>query len=180
MVESGAALCVPGNHDIKLVRALRGRDVTLAHGLTESLAQLEGEPPEFKEKAAEFLDKLISHFVLDDGNLVVAHAGMRERFQGRASRRVRDFALFGETTGETDEFGLRVRYDWAQEYRGHAIVVYGHTPVPEAVWVNGTINIDTGCVFGGSPNGPALPRARTRLGSRKQDLLRASETARHD
>ena len=149
MVESGAALCVPGNHDIKLVRALRGRDVTLAHGLTESLAQLEGEPPEFKEKAAEFLDKLISHFVLDDGNLVVAHAGMRERFQGRASKRVRDFALFGETTGETDEFGLRVRYDWAQEYRGHAIVVYGHTPVPEAVWVNGTINIDTGCVFGG-------------------------------
>ena len=149
MVESGAALCVPGNHDIKLVRALRGRDVTLAHGLAESLAQLEDEPPEFKEKAAEFLDKLISHFVLDDGNLVVAHAGMRERFQGRASRRVRDFALFGETTGETDEFGLRVRYDWAQAYRGHAIVVYGHTPVPEAVWVNGTINIDTGCVFGG-------------------------------
>ena len=149
MVESGAALCVPGNHDIKLVRALRGRDVTLAHGLAESLAQLENERPEFKEKAAEFLDKLISHFVLDDGNLVVAHAGMRERFQGRASKRVRDFALFGETTGETDEFGLRVRYDWAQEYRGHAIVVYGHTPVPEAVWVNGTINIDTGCVFGG-------------------------------
>lgn len=149
MVESDVALCVPGNHDIKLVRALRGRDVKLAHGLAESLAQLEDEPPEFKEKAAEFLDKLISHFVLDDGNLVVAHAGMRERFQGRASRRVRDFALFGETTGETDEFGLRVRYDWAQEYRGQAIVVYGHTPVPEAVWVNGTINIDTGCVFGG-------------------------------
>jgi protein phosphatase len=149
MVESGVALCVPGNHDIKLVRALRGRDVKLAHGLAESLAQLEGEPLEFREKAAEFLDKLISHFVLDDGNLVVAHAGMRERFQGRASRRVRDFALFGETTGETDEFGLPVRYDWAQEYRGHAMVVYGHTPVPEAVWVNNTINIDTGCVFGG-------------------------------
>jgi protein phosphatase len=150
MTESGAAMCVPGNHDVKLVRALRGRDVKLAHGLAESLAQLEDEPPAFKEQAAEFLDRLISHFVLDDGNLVVAHAGMRERFQGRASRRVRDFALFGETTGETDEFGLPVRYDWAQEYRGPAIVVYGHTPVPEAVWVNGTINIDTGCVFGGS------------------------------
>jgi protein phosphatase len=149
MVESGVALCIPGNHDIKLVRALRGRDVKLAHGLAESLAQLKGEPPEFREEAAEFLDKLISHFVLDDGNLVVAHAGMRERFQGRASRRVRDFALFGETTGETDEFGLQVRYDWAREYRGHAMVVYGHTPVPEAVWVNNTINIDTGCVFGG-------------------------------
>ena len=98
---------------------------------------------------AEFLHGLISHFVLDDGQLVVAHAGMRERFQGRASRRVRDFALFGETTGETDEFGLPVRYDWAQDYRGKAAVVYGHTPVPDAVWVNDTINIDTGCVFGG-------------------------------
>ena len=150
MVESGAAVCVPGNHDTKLVRALRGRDVKLTHGLAESLAQLEAEPPEFKQQAAEFLDGLVSHFVLDDGKLVVAHAGMRERFQGRASRRVRDFALFGETTGETDEFGLPVRYDWAQEYRGAAMVVYGHTPVPEAIWVNGTINIDTGCVFGGS------------------------------
>jgi protein phosphatase len=149
MVEAGAALCVPGNHDIKVVRALRGRDVKLAHGLAESLAQLDNEPPEFKAQVAEFLDGLISHFVLDEGNLVVAHAGMRERFQGRASRRVRDFALFGETTGETDEFGLRVRYDWAQEYRGNAIVVYGHTPVPEPAWVNQTINIDTGCVFGG-------------------------------
>lgn len=69
--------------------------------------------------------------------------------QGRASGRVRDFALFGETTGETDEFGLPVRYDWAAEYRGRAKVVYGHTPVPEAEWINKTINIDTGCTFGG-------------------------------
>ena len=58
-------------------------------------------------------------------------------------------ALYGDTTGETDEYGLPVRYPWAEDYRGHAIVVYGHTPVPEAVWTNKTICIDTGCVFGG-------------------------------
>jgi protein phosphatase len=29
------------------------------------------------------------------------------------------------------------------------MVVYGHTPVPEAAWLNRTICIDTGCVFGG-------------------------------
>jgi protein phosphatase len=149
MVAAGAALCVPGNHDVKLVRALRGRDVKVAHGLAESMAQLASQPAEFRNEVADFLEGLVGHFVLDDGKLVVAHAGMRERFQGRASRRVREFALFGETTGETDEFGLPVRYDWAQEYRGSAIVVYGHTPVPDAVWLNGTINIDTGCVFGG-------------------------------
>jgi len=150
MVAAGSALCVPGNHEKKLVRALRGRDVQIRHGLAESLAQLEDESPEFRHAAVEFLDGLISHFVLDDGRLVVAHAGMREEMQGRASAAVRAFALYGETTGEIDEFGLPVRYPWAQEYRGKAIVVYGHTPVPQAEWVNNTINVDTGCVFGGA------------------------------
>ncbi|HEX6987246.1 MAG TPA: polynucleotide kinase-phosphatase, partial [Planctomycetaceae bacterium] len=92
---------------------------------------------------------LVSHYVLDDGKLVVAHAGMKQEMQGRGSRRVRDFALYGETTGETDEFGLPVRHNWAAEYRGPATVVYGHTPVPEPEWLNRTVNIDTGCVFGG-------------------------------
>ncbi len=87
--------------------------------------------------------------MLDGGRLVVAHAGMKAEYQGRTSGRVRSFALFGETTGETDEFGLPVRANWASDYRGAASVVYGHTPVPDAVWLNNTINIDTGCVFGG-------------------------------
>ena len=149
MVESGAALCVPGNHDIKLMRKLRGRDVQITHGLADSIAQLEQQTPEFRERVARFIDDLVSHYVLDDGKLVVAHAGLKEELQGRGSGTVRDFALYGETTGETDEFGLPVRYNWAAEYRGKAAVVYGHTPVPEPEWLNGTINIDTGCVFGG-------------------------------
>jgi protein phosphatase len=149
MVESGDALCVPGNHDIKLMRKLHGKDVRITHGLAESLAQLDREPPELSERVATFVDKLVSHYVLDDGRLVVAHAGLKEELQGRGSGKVRDFALFGETTGETDEFGLPVRYNWAAEYRGKAMVVYGHTPVPEAEWLNRTICIDTGCVFGG-------------------------------
>ena len=91
----------------------------------------------------------MSHYVLDGGKLVVAHAGMKQEMQGRGSGKVRDFALYGETTGETDEFGLPVRHDWASEYRGAAMVVYGHTPVPEPEWLNRTVNIDTGCVFGG-------------------------------
>ncbi len=103
----------------------------------------------FCKELADFLDGLVSHYVLDDGKLVVAHAGMKEEMQGRGSGKVRDFALYGETTGETDEFGLPVRYDWAKEYRGQAMVVYGHTPVPEPEWLNRTVNIDTGCVFGG-------------------------------
>lgn len=92
---------------------------------------------------------MVSHYVFDSGKLVVAHAGLKEEMQGRGSGKVREFALYGETTGETDEYGLPVRYNWAAEYRGKAIVVYGHTPVPEPEWLNRTINIDTGCVFGG-------------------------------
>ena len=149
MVDAGTALCVPGNHDMKLVRKLRGRDVQITHGLDRTLAELEALTDEERDEVRDFLDGLVSHYVFDDGNVVVAHAGMKEEMAGRGSGKVRDFALYGETTGETDEFGLPVRWNWAAEYRGKAIVVYGHTPVPEPEWLNRTINIDTGCVFGG-------------------------------
>ncbi|NCT92495.1 polynucleotide kinase-phosphatase [Cellulomonas sp. APG4] len=149
MVEAGHALAVPGNHENKLVRALDGRQVQVSHGLAETLAQLEAEPPEFRTAVREFADGLVAHLVLDDGALVVAHAGLKEAFHNRASGRVRSFALYGDTTGETDEYGLPVRLPWAEEYRGRAMVLYGHTPTPEPVWVNGTMCLDTGCVFGG-------------------------------
>lgn len=149
-VEAGRAICVPGNHDIKFVKYLKGRDVKLQHGLEESARQIEPMGTKYRERVKEFLFKLTSHYVLDDGKLVVAHAGMREDMQGRGSGRVRQFALYGETTGEIDEFGLHVRYNWASDYRGEATVVYGHTPVKEPEWLNRTINVDTGCVFGGA------------------------------
>jgi protein phosphatase len=152
-VAAGQAFCVPGNHDEKLLRYLNGRQVRISHGLGESIAQIEALPP--AERAdwiagyKRFLHDLVSHLVLDGGRLVVAHAGMKETYQGRSSARVRAFALYGETTGESDEFGLPVRLNWAADYRGRAAVVYGHTPVLDPAWLNGTINVDTGCVFGG-------------------------------
>ena len=153
MVAAGQALCVPGNHDVKLQRYLEGRKVQIAHGLAESIAQIAALPEEERTRWSQdyrtFIEGLSSHYVLDEGKLVVAHAGMKEAFQGRASGRVRAFALFGATTGETDEFGLPERENWAADYRGKAAVVYGHTAVDEADWHNNTIDIDTGCVYGG-------------------------------
>ncbi|HET8661135.1 MAG TPA: polynucleotide kinase-phosphatase [Micromonosporaceae bacterium] len=149
MTAAGHALAVPGNHENKLVRALSGRNVQVTHGLAESLAQLAGETEEFRGQVESFCRDLVSHLVLDGGRLVVAHAGLKEAYHGRASARVRSFALYGETTGETDEFGLPVRYPWAVDYRGAATVLYGHTPTPEPEWVNNTMCLDTGCVFGG-------------------------------
>jgi protein phosphatase len=149
MVAAGTALCVPGNHEVKLLKALRGKNVQRSHGLDASMEQLDRETDDFRAQTETFIDGLISHYVLDGGRLVVAHAGLIERYHGRASGRVREFCLYGQTTGETDEYGLPVRYPWAQEYRGRAVVLYGHTPVPEAEWLNNTMCLDTGCVFGG-------------------------------
>jgi protein phosphatase len=150
MVAAGTALAVPGNHEDKLLRALRGRKVRVSHGLETTLEQLAAEPAAFRESVEAFLDSLTSHYVLDGGRLVVAHAGLAEKLQGRASGRVRSFCLYGQTTGETDAYGLPVRYPWAEDYRGRAMVLYGHTPVPAPEWVNNTLCLDTGCVFGGS------------------------------
>lgn len=152
MVSAGDALCVPGNHENKLGRYLKGRKVQHTHGLAETIEQLDREDtkdPAFREQVREFIDGLVSHYVLDGGKLVVCHAGLPEKYHGRTSGRVRSHALYGDTTGETDEFGLPVRYPWAEEYRGRAAVVYGHTPVPSTSWVNNTLCLDTGAVFGG-------------------------------
>lgn len=150
LIAAGWAYSVVGNHDDKLRRALLGRNVKITHGLAESLAQLEREPSEFRERVLPFLESLPSHLILDEGRLIVAHAGLPERLHGDRSERTRDFAMFGATTGRTDEDGLPVRLNWAADYSGNAAIVYGHTPVVEPAWLNNTVDIDTGCVFGGA------------------------------
>lgn len=149
LAKAGKALAVPGNHDVKFIRWLEGRQVKLTHGLDRTASQFETESPEFKAEVQAFISSLPSHLWLDGGRLAVSHAGIKEDMLGHMSQKIRSFCLYGETSGETDEFGLPVRYHWAAEYRGSTTIVYGHTPVPEADWVNNTICIDTGCCFGG-------------------------------
>jgi protein phosphatase len=124
--------------------------VKLTHGLEQSAEQLATETQEFRDRLGEFIAKLPSHLVFDGGRLVVAHAGLTAEMHGRISGKVRSFALYGDTTGESDEYGLPVRLNWAANYRGRATVVYGHTPTLTLEWVNRCICIDTGCVFGGA------------------------------
>jgi protein phosphatase len=148
MVAAGSVSVTVGNHDDKLLRALRGRSVRVTHGLEASLEQLGREPEPLREQVRDFLASLPSHLVLDGGRLVVAHAGLPEKLHGREGRRVRDFAMYGATAKGQDEHGLPIRLDWTATYRGAARVVYGHTPVIEPVWRHRTIDLDTGCVFG--------------------------------
>ena len=148
-VDAGFGLCVQGNHDNKLMRWLEGRNVQTTHGLDGTVAELQDESPVFRAKVATFLASLPSHLWLDGGALAVTHAGIRENMLGRDSKAIRSFTLYGQTNGQTDELGLPVRLDWAADYRGQTAIVYGHTPKRDAVWINNTICIDTGCVFGG-------------------------------
>ncbi len=161
VVAQGAGYCVPGNHEEKLLKHMNRQKVSLNHGLAETVAQVEALPGEEQGRLRTFLRCLVSHLVFDGGRLVVAHAGMKERYQGRASGRIRDFALYGETTGESDEFGLPVRYPWALDYRGKAAVVYGHTPTLEPQWLNNTLCVDTGCAFGGKLTALRWPERET-------------------
>ncbi len=161
MVRAGIAYCVRGNHDDKLYRKLIGRDVTIAHGLETSLEQLDEESEAFKIEVKNFLGSLISHYTADEGKLVVAHAGLKESLHGVYNKRSLALAMYGPTNGKKDEFGLPVRLDWAADYQGKAMVVYGHTPVSELVWRNNTINIDTACVFGGRLTALRYPSKET-------------------
>lgn len=149
MVRAGTAFCVPGNHDDKLRRYLNHGNVQISHGLENTIRELGCEDERFLEEARTFLESLVSHYIFDEGRLVVSHAGIKEEYIGRASGRIRAFCLYGDTTGETDSSGLPVRLNWASDYRGSAMIIYGHTPQEEVRAVNRTYCVDTGCVFGG-------------------------------
>lgn len=148
MVNHGVALCIAGNHDIKLASYLKGKKVQISHGLETTAKEFDTVDVGFKQAVINFIDNLPIYYVLDNHQLVVAHAGMKEFYQGRMSPKIKSFSLFGDTSSEVDEQGYPIRRDWAKDYQGEALVVYGHTVVAELNWVNNTLCIDTGCVFG--------------------------------
>ncbi|MGB9802450.1 AAA family ATPase [Desulfofundulus sp.] len=153
MVEAGHAMYVPGNHCRKLARFLSGHRVQVRHGLERTIRELEqlssSERDNFSRRFLQFFHQAVPYLILDGGRLVAVHGGIKEKMIGRLSPRIRDFCLYGDATGEVTPEGLPVRRDWAREYRGQALVVYGHTPVPLPVFRNNTIDIDQGCVMGG-------------------------------
>lgn len=161
LVQEGLAFCVPGNHDDKLMRKLSRRNVQVNNGLEETLAQLATETAAFQVQVREFLAGLPLHVVLDEGKLVVAHAGLKESLHYKTGKEVRALCLFGPTTGRLDEHGLPERLNWAEKYSGKALVVYGHTPVAHPRWENNTVNIDTGCVYGGQLTALRYPELET-------------------
>jgi protein phosphatase len=144
---------VPGNHCNKLYRYFLGNKVKILHGLETTVAELSSLPQKernrYREMFVELYEQAPLYQVLDEGKLIIAHAGIKEELIGKQTNRVKTFVLYGDITGEINEDGTPVRRDWARDYKGDAWIIYGHTPVKEVRIVNKTANIDTGAVFGG-------------------------------
>jgi len=163
--ENGAAKCVLGNHDDKLRRWLKGNAVQVSHGLDVTIRELNKAGSEIKGRVFDFLFSLPYKLSLDEGRLIVAHAGLEEHLQGeltgKRKKRARAMALYGKTTGKTDEDGFPERFDWAEDYRGEATVVHGHVACEEVIVKNKVWNIDTGCVFGNKLTALLYPEMET-------------------
>lgn len=150
MAGDGSALCLPGNHENKLLRYLEGLPVRIGKGIKKTIDQLESETPEFIARLKSFLSSQTCHFVLDGGNLVCSHAGLPEELHGQSSPLVNNFCLFGSPMGESDSDAAAANEKWVKSYRAKTLMVYGHFPKLNAVFKNNTIDLDTSCVFGGS------------------------------
>lgn len=148
MIRAGSGLSVIGNHDDKLLRFLKGNPVRIAHGLEGTYGEVKRLSEGEKEELRAFLESLPAHLVLDDGNLVVVHAGIREDLIGQETREARQFCLYGERDEEHDDFGDPIRRDWTDSYRGEAMVVYGHCPWIRMRKTGNTYGVDTGVAFG--------------------------------
>ncbi len=153
MIAAKTGLAVQGNHELKVYRHFKSAKQEPRPSILQTLREIEQEDPSVQKDVVrdlmDFLEGLPHHLVLDGGRLVAAHAGLREDLQGRDSGLVRNQALFGDANARFDEETETTRMEWVHQYRGRALVVYGHTPVNESGILNRTINIDTGCVFGG-------------------------------
>ncbi|MFD2443211.1 bis(5'-nucleosyl)-tetraphosphatase PrpE [Bacillus sp. CGMCC 1.16607] len=153
LVMTGHAHYSPGNHCNKLYRYFQGNKVQISHGLETTVAEFEvlnsGDQKVIRNKFVELYEKAPLYQVLDEGKLVIAHAGIREDYIGKSHSGVKTFVLYGDITGEKNPDGSPIRRDWAKHYKGKSLIVYGHTPVEEVRWIGNTANIDTGAVFGG-------------------------------
>jgi protein phosphatase len=153
LVKEHGAYYSPGNHCNKLYRYFLGNKVQQSHGLETTVAEYlacdKNTQQTIRKKFMEIYENAPLYHYLDNGRLIIAHAGISQDLIGKNHSKVRTFVLYGDITGEKHPDGTPVRRDWAQKYHGESLIVYGHTPVKEVRWVGNTVNIDTGAVFGG-------------------------------
>lgn len=161
MMEAGSAFFVPGNHDERFAAYLIGTPVELSHGLEQTVEQIEKEPPGTQDEVVNRFLRLYMqaapYLWLAGGDLVAVHAGLEEPMIGEFDNDIWVFCLMGKLE-EVDGDAIPIRrIDWARDYRGDTVIAYGHTPCRKAIFSNNTINVDQGCVFGGSLSAMRYP-----------------------
>ncbi|WP_026065107.1 bis(5'-nucleosyl)-tetraphosphatase PrpE [Amphibacillus jilinensis] len=163
---------VPGNHCNKLYRYFLGNNVQIRHGLETTVAELEAysadEQDLIRDKFIQLYEQAELYLQMKPLNAVIAHAGIKAEYIGRDDKKVRTFVFYGDITGEKLADGRPVRLDWAKHYNGDVWIIYGHTPVIEPRFINKTVNIDLGCVFGNKLAAFQLPEENTVTVTSKQ------------
>lgn len=165
LIQNDLAYYVPGNHCNKLYRYFLGNKVQVKHGLETTVAEYKALDKKKQQKVRRSFMQLYEnaplYHILDQNNLIIAHAGISEELIGKQNSRVKTFVFYGDITGEKHDDGSPVRKDWALDYHGKPLIVYGHTPVKEVRKVGNTYNIDTGAVFGGNLSALRYPELDT-------------------
>lgn len=169
--DAGHALIVLGNHDNKFLRWLRGRNVRVGHGLERTIAQLEAVPQPRRAALRGQIEALYTtapgYLLLDGGRLVVTHGAILDAMIGDWNERIASFCLYADVVGRTVE-GRPIRRDWgaardlaAAGGEQAPYIVYGHNPAAELAWVNRTLDLDTGAVYGGHLSALRYPELET-------------------
>jgi diadenosine tetraphosphatase ApaH/serine/threonine PP2A family protein phosphatase len=151
----GHALAVVGNHDDRFLRWLSGRKVQIRHGLEQTVDEFRAlkkrEQREWGKELIDFFSALPWALRIDEGRAIVAHAAWHAELHDEPSfDKLRSYTLYGPTTGRTTPEGFPERIDWAPDYHGPELVIFGHQVYDAPYLHEHAIGIDTGCVFGGA------------------------------
>ncbi len=154
LFEKGKFLEVQSNHMNKFVRWLKGNNVKVSYGLEKTINEFNSLSSSLKEKLRE---KILSYwekiplYLIINNDTVIAHAGIKDEFIGKADKKVRSFVLYGATTGRVLDNGFPERLDWTKWRKlneNSPKIVYGHQVFDEPYINNKCYGIDTGCVLG--------------------------------
>ncbi|WP_029522089.1 metallophosphoesterase [Persephonella sp. KM09-Lau-8] len=152
--KTGRFIEIQSNHNLKLYRWFKGRKVNISSGMKKTIDQIiqmpEKKQEELKEKYIRYYESLPLYLIIN-GSVVVAHAGIKDEMIGKVNRKIKDFVIFGETTGRYTEKGFPERLDWTKNRKVDKyspIIVYGHVVFEKPYINNKAYGIDTGCVLG--------------------------------
>ena len=170
--KAGLSYMTDSNHGWKIARWLDGRNVQLTHGddaVAAEFAEYEAvhgrkAVDKLRMASKELLLKAPSHYILmKDGEevAVVTHAGIRDSYIGQDSGKIRSFTRYGDVRGFDEVTGRPLRYDWFLEHKSKHTIIWGHDPKIEPLFTHNTVNIDQGCVFGGSLTALRFPEMTT-------------------